>query len=90
MAVRMIAWDKAGHVREFDRQVDLLEFLNTTHNKAAHALLSGTPVSGWFIDEALTDAQGEPLEDALMDTEIQARKACQRRLEARGQNGKRG
>lgn len=89
MATRMIAWDGAGRVKEFKGKVELLRFLGTkSYTHMTRALSDGTPIHGWFIDEALTDETGAPFEDALMDTEIQARKAYQRKLEARGADGK--
>lgn len=85
----MIAWDSAGRVKEFKGKVELLSFLGIkSYTHMARALSDGTPIHGWFIDEALTDETGTPLEDALLDTEIQARKAYQRRLKARGADGK--
>lgn len=91
MATRMVAWDGAGHVKEFRGKVELLSFLGTkSYSQMARALSDGTPLRGWFIDEALTDGTGAPLEDALMDTTIQAKKAYQRKLEAGGIYEKRG
>lgn len=85
---RMIIWDTAGNCREFRGKAELLEFLKIGYTQLFHAVETGEPVRGWFVDEALTDGAGIPLLDALEDTEEQARKAFRRKTEAgRKRNG---
>lgn len=58
----------------------VIEALATTRFFALKALVDGTPLNGYFIDEALTDRHGIPLGDLKKETDW----LCQLKLEKKG------
>lgn len=82
---RMIIWDTAGNYREFRGKAELLKFLQIGYTQLFHAEETGEPVKGWFVDEALTDGAGVPLQEVLEDTDERAVRAFRRKMEARGE-----
>ena len=67
----------------FDSQNDAAQFFGISKTKLSLAITNGTMIAGYYLDFSLIGKNGEIFQDVLDKTDIQAKKAYTRKMQAK-------